>query len=400
MSKSKILVINAGSSSIKLSLFNKEDLSLIAKGAAEKITLKGGSIIIKSNGQEFTNKVDLLNHEVAIKEILKLIEQHNIIEKPEEIEYIGFRIVNGGPFFKQTTKLTDQIIEQMNNLIIYAPLHNPGAIQAIKSFKKVMPFAKMCLEFDTSFHSSIPTINNLYPIPFELSQKYHIKKYGAHGISHEYITLKLQEILKKEKVNFINMHIGNGASICAIKDSKSFDTSMGLTPLAGIAMGTRSGDIDPSIHQFLIKQMNISIDELTDILNTKSGLLGLSNVSSDMRDIIEQCQANNVQAQLAFDIYISKIVDYAAMYANKLENKLDALVFTAGIGENQSQVWEQVINKLKFYDILLDKSSFNLAYDDYKMISDKKSKVKVFAIRTNEEWLIANKTLAVFENKK
>ncbi|MGP1451594.1 MAG: acetate/propionate family kinase [Metamycoplasmataceae bacterium] len=397
MEKSKILVVNAGSSSIKISLFDKNTYELIAKGTAEKITIQGGFINLKYNGKNYEKIVEMENHAIAVEELLQLIEEIKLIKNPKEIEYIGFRIVNGGPLFTKTTKLNEKVIEQIEDLSIYAPLHNPGAVKGIKGFMKVMPFAKMALEFDTSFHTTIPEINSLYPIPYQLSKKYHIKKYGAHGISHEYITLKLKELLKKEDLNYINMHIGNGASICAIKDSKSFDTSMGLTPLAGIMMGTRSGDVDPSIHQFLVKQLNIDIDEVTNILNKKSGLLGVSEISSDMREILFAYAKNDRKATLALNIYIQKIADYVSSYANKLDNKLDAIVFTAGVGENQPTIWKLLIEKLKFNYFELDDSKIALPYDDYKIISSKKSKVKVFVIRTNEELLIAKKTKELYE---
>lgn len=397
MNKSKTLVVNAGSSSIKISLFDTHTLELIAKGLAEKITIRGGAISIKYNDQVFSKNVEMPTHKIAVEEILKIIEEAKIIENPHEIEYIGFRIVNGGPLFYKTTKLNKQITEQIEELSIYAPLHNPGAIQAIRGFEAVMPFAKMALEFDTSFHHSIPEINYLYPIPYELSQKYNVKKYGAHGISHEFITLKLEEILNKKSINFINMHIGNGASICAIKNSCSYDTTMGLTPLAGIMMGTRSGDIDPSIHQFLMKQLNVNIDEFTNMLNKESGVLGVSGISSDMRDIFQAANEKNKRAILTLDLYSQKIADYVANFANKLENNIDALVFTAGVGENQSQIWQMVIDKLHFKKVELDKKSFNKSFDEYKLISSKNSEIKVYVIKTNEEILIAQKTINLYK---
>ncbi|WP_029513806.1 acetate/propionate family kinase [Mycoplasmopsis primatum] len=394
----KVLVINAGSSSIKLQLFDKEKLNVIANGLAERITEPGGgNITIKFDGQKFEKQVKMPDHSVAVKHILEIMEENKIITDPKEIELIGFRVVQGGPYFSKATKLTDKEIALIDEVKMYAPLHNPGALQAIRAFQKVMPHAKLSANFDTAFHTSIPDINAIYPIPYELSEKFKIRRYGAHGISHEFITLKVEEILNKKSVNVINLHIGNGASICAIKNSKSIDTSMGLTPLAGIMMGSRSGDIDPSIHQFVMKNLNISIDEFTDILNKKSGMLGVSGISNDMRDIIAAIDKGNKQAKFAFDLYCQKIVDYVAMYANKLENKIDAIVFTAGIGENTPLLREQVINNLHFANIKIDKTKNDGKIGDYLEISSKDSDVKVFVIRTNEELLIAKQAIDLYK---
>ncbi|TNK91892.1 acetate kinase, partial [Mycoplasmopsis pullorum] len=247
----KVLVINAGSSSIKLTLFDKDTLEPLASGLAERITLPIGMVTLKFNGSKQEHEVALPDHSVAVQVIIDMMMSMQVINEVNEIEYIGFRIVQGGPYFDRSSKLSECEIELIEKVSMYAPLHNPGAVQAINAFRKFMPHAKLSANFDTAFHTTINKVNSTYPIPRELSEKYGIKKYGAHGISHRFITQKLSNILNKDKVNFVNLHIGNGASLCAVKDSLSFDTSMGLTPLAGIMMGTRSGDIDPSIHQFV-----------------------------------------------------------------------------------------------------------------------------------------------------
>ncbi|EFF41787.1 acetate/propionate family kinase [Mycoplasmopsis alligatoris] len=393
---SKILVINAGSSSIKLSLFEKENLALIASGIAERITLAQGNIEIKFD-KKYEFDAIMPNHKVAVEKILEIFEKINLIKDIKEIEYIGFRVVQGGPHFNKSSKLDNDAIDLIDQVSIYAPLHNPGAIMAIKAFQSVMPHAKLSANFDTAFHTSIQKVNSTYPIPHEWSEKYGIKRYGAHGISHRFITLKLQEILKKEKVNFVNLHIGNGASLCAIKDSKSVDTSMGLTPLAGIMMGTRSGDIDPSIHEFLIKQTNMSISELTDTLNKKSGLLGVSGISSDMRDVTSHANQGDKQAQFALDLYAQRIADYTATYMNKIAPNIDALVFTAGIGENASHIRQMVIDKINILPVELDKQINEGKIGEYQLISTKNSKIPVYVIRTNEELLIAKDAIKLYE---
>ncbi|WP_027120411.1 acetate/propionate family kinase [Mycoplasmopsis lipofaciens] len=394
--KSKILVINSGSSSIKLSLFDKETLKVIANGLAEKIKLPLGNIKIKHDDKVNEISLEMKDHTVAVENIINLMKKMKLIENPKEIEIIGFRVVHGGPYFNSTTKLDDENIELINKASIYAPLHNPGAVQAMLGFKKVMPHAKMCAEFDTSFHTTIEDINSIYPIPFEWTEKFNIKKYGAHGISHEFCTLKLENILNKKNVNFINLHIGNGASLCAVKNSKSIDTSMGLTPLAGIMMGTRSGDIDPSIPNFVAENLNLDIKTITDDLNNKSGLLGVSGVSSDMRDLLKAIDDNNERAKFAFDLYTQKIIDYCAMYANKI-GKLDALVFTAGVGENTPNLRENIAKKINFAKIEIDDTKNYGKIGEYELISTPNSEVKVFVLRTNEELLIAKHALELFK---
>ncbi|APJ38485.1 acetate/propionate family kinase [Mycoplasmopsis pullorum] len=393
----KVLVINAGSSSIKLTLFDKDTLEPLASGLAERITLPIGMVTLKFNGSKQEREVALPDHSVAVQVIIDMMMSMQVINEVNEIEYIGFRIVQGGPYFDRSSKLSEREIELIEKVSMYAPLHNPGAVQAINAFRKFMPHAKLSANFDTAFHTTINKVNSTYPIPRELSEKYGIKKYGAHGISHRFITQKLSNILNKDKVNFVNLHIGNGASLCAVKDSLSFDTSMGLTPLAGIMMGTRSGDIDPSIHQFVLNATGIDINEFTDILNKKSGLLGVSGVSSDMRDIVGAARSGNEQAQFALDLYSQKIADYTAIYLNKIGPKIDAIVFTAGVGENSPYVRQNVLSRLNILNIKLDNELNFSKIDDFKLISSPESSIPVYVIRTNEELLIAQDALKLYE---
>ncbi|MBU4693054.1 acetate/propionate family kinase [Mycoplasma sp. CSL7491-lung] len=395
---SKIIAVNPGSSSIKISIFEKDSLKLLANGLAERIGLKNGLVIIKSKQQKQTLELELKNHDDAVEGIYQLMQKMNLIKNKEEIEYIGFRVVQGGKFFNSTTKLTEKEIKIIDSVSIYAPLHNPAAIKTIRGFQKIFPNSKLSADFDTAFHTTIDRINYTYAIPKELTEKYNIKKYGAHGISHQFITLKLEKILDKEKVNFVNVHLGNGASLCAIKESKSFDTSMGLTPLAGIMMGTRSGDIDPSIHEFLIKETGLNITEITEILNKKSGVLGVSGISSDMRDVQKEMENNNPDALFAFEMYSQKVADYLVNYINKIGPKVDAIVFTAGIGENNPIIRKLILNKINIKNIVLDDLLNESKIDDFKLISSNESEIKVFVIRTNEELLIAQNALKIYES--
>ncbi|MGV2393785.1 UNVERIFIED_CONTAM: acetate/propionate family kinase [Campylobacter lari] len=393
----KVLVINAGSSSIKLQLFNKESLEVIASGIAERITLPDeGKVTLKFKGEAKSKITVLPDHKKAVEVILEMMEEMQIINNPKEIELIGFRVVHGGPYFTNSVRLTEKEIDLIEKAKIYAPLHNPGAVQAIRAFKNVMPHAKMSADFDTAFHTTIPDHNAIYPIPFELSQELKIRRYGAHGISHEFITLKVGELLGKEKVNIVNLHIGNGASLCAIKENKSIDTSMGLTPLAGIMMGTRSGDIDPSIHEFIMEQKGYTIQEFTNILNKHSGMLGVSGLSSDMRDVMKAIEDGNERVKFAFDLYCQRIVDYTAAYANKV-GKLDAIVFTAGVGENTPELREQVINNINFANVKINKELNMQRFGEYVELSTPDSEIKVYAIRTNEELLIAKHAIELYK---
>ncbi|QBF34557.1 acetate/propionate family kinase [Mycoplasmopsis phocirhinis] len=391
----KILVINAGSSSIKLQLFEKNSMNVIANGLAERITLDDGVITIKANEQKYIKNVSMPDHEVAAQNILSLLSESKIIEDVKEIEIIGFRVVHGGTYFTKSSAIDDEVIKAIEKCSDYAPLHNPGALQAIYAFKKVMPHAKLSAEFDTAFHTSIPDVNAIYPIPYEWSEKFGIRRFGFHGISHQFINQTMQKILNKSSINIVNAHIGNGASICAIKNSKSFDTTMGLTPLAGVMMGTRSGDIDPALIEFLSEHLNTNAKDITQTLNKKSGLLGVSGVSSDMRDIEEAISQGNKKAIFAEELYIQKIVDYIANYANKIEN-VDAIVFTAGVGENSPRLRQAVVDKLHFAKIKLDTQANNAKVGEYALISTPDSAIKVYVVRTNEELLIAQNALKLF----
>lgn len=387
----KILVINAGSSTIKWKIFLKENLEVYAEGLADRIFVDG-IVQTKFNGEKFSRETTLKNHTEAAREVLKDLVDHKIISDYSEIELVGNRVVQGGDVFSESIILDENKIKTIDELSVLAPLHNPGAVETINAFKNILPHAKLTATFDTSFHTTIPAINSTYPINQKLAHELKIKKYGMHGTSHRFITMKLEEILGR-KVTFINAHIGNGASLCAVKDSKSFDTSMGLTPLAGVMMGTRCGDIDPSIVKFIMENKHIDVKEVDKILNKESGLKGVSGISQDMRDVLKAAKEGNAQAQFTIDLYASKVADYISMYFNKLGGKIDGIVFTAGVGENSMPVRKAIVDQLHFTKIELDDSKNNGSIGEWAEISSANSNIKVYVIRTDEELLIAKDAL-------
>lgn len=387
----KVLVINAGSSSIKWALFNKNNLEQTANGLAERIGVDG-ALSLSFDSKKVSKETVMQNHLEAVKEILKMWEENRVIQNIEEIELIGFRVVHGGKYFNKATRLDAKAVDLIEECSKFAPLHNPAAIQAIKAFQEIMPKAKLSANFDTAFHATIPQINSTYPMNAALAEKHGIKKFGFHGTSHYFISQKLAEILGKDQVTLVNMHLGNGSSLCAIKDSKSYDTTMGFTPLAGLMMGTRSGDIDPSIHEFVMKEEKISIEDFTNVLNKQSGLLGISGSSSDMRDLVAKANNGDAKALFATDLFAKTIVDYLVSYINKIGPNVDALVFTAGIGENSADVRKNVISRIHFANIKLDPTKNEKHPKDIgevELISTPDSVIPVYIIRTNEELMIA-----------
>ena len=391
---SKVLVVNAGSSSMKWKLFNKDDLSVVAEGLVERIFVDG-VVETKFNGEKQRREVTLNSHAEASAEVVADLKSMNIIENIEDITNIGYRVVQGGSIFKGSALIDEKSLKQIEDLSPLAPLHNPGAVQAIKAFQAIFTNAIGTATFDTSFHSTISEVNYTYPIDQKLAKELNIRKYGMHGTSHKFITRKLEETLKQETVSFVNLHIGNGGSLCAVKDSKSFDTSMGLSPLAGIMMGTRSGDIDPSIHAYVYKEKGILPDAFDKMLNSESGLKGVSGFSSDMRDIRKAVNEGNEQAILAYNLYVQKIIDYTAIYLNKIGKKSDAIVFTAGVGENSTNVRKDVVSGLALFGIKIDQEKNTGKIGDVELISTEDSSVPVYVIRTDEELMIAKDNLDI-----
>lgn len=392
----KILSVNAGSSSLKFSCIELPSEKELISGYFEKIGIKGSFYNIKINGSKLKREADLKSHSDAVKYLQEELFKNNIVKSLDEIDGVGHRLVQGGDKFKDSVLLTEDVLKECEKFNDLAPLHNPAMLSCIKAFKEAMPETKMVGVFDTSFHQTMDEIDFLYPVPYSWYKEYGIRKYGYHGTSHKYITKRMQEILGKEKVNIINCHIGSGSSICCIKDSKSIDTTMGFSPNSGLMMGTRSGDIDYSIIPFYMNKTGKSLTEVDNILNKESGLLGISGKYSDHRDIEVGMNDGDYSCKLANDMYIDKVVGYIAKYFVKLDGKVDALVFTAGLGENAREFRESIILKLSSLGIKIDKEE-NMKIASYMdinegLISASDSKVPIYVVPTNEELMIARDT--------
>ncbi|ATZ20570.1 acetate kinase [Mesoplasma coleopterae] len=391
-----ILVVNAGSSSIKFRLFNDLDKNNpidILDGLAERITVDG-AVSFKYEGKKYEYNVELPNHEVAIKFILDKLIELNIISNVDDINAVGFRVVHGGTISKSSI-IDQKVFDTIKDAVKLAPLHNPGAITAIEAIEKVMPKAKLVACFDTAYHQTLAEEQYLYAVPYSWYKEHGVRKYGFHGISYQYIAEKMSEVLNKpkDKLNLIVCHLGNGASITCIKNGKSFDTTMGLTPLAGVMMGTRSGDIDPSIIEYMCKELKTDVSKITNILNKESGLLGLSGKSSDMRDVTGGYFKGDEDYKRALNKYTQVAADYIIRFANLLGRDIDGIVFTAGVGENSIHTRQFILEKLPLLDIKIDTAKNDESYGDYKYISSADSKIKVLAVRTNEELMICKDTI-------
>ena len=387
----KILSINAGSSSLKFSLFNMDDESVIASGNFERIGIEGSFYTIKLNSEKITQEVELPTHLEAVEILLEKLITLGIIENLYEIHGVGHRIVQGKDLFSESVVINDTVMEQLETIKGFAPLHNPANMLGIEAFKKALPDATHVAVFDTAYHHTMNEETYLYPVPYEWYSNYGVRKYGAHGTSHRYIALQVKKILGTPEFKLISCHIGNGGSITAIKDGKCVDTSMGFTPLAGIMMGSRSGDIDSSIIPYVMEQEGKNAGEVIDDLNRHSGLLGLSEYSSDMRDIVAKCGENDEKCILAKNKYVRRVVDYIAQYYVLLEG-VDVIVFTAGVGENNVLIRKEICEKLSCLGIKIDEELNNVS-GELRKISTNDSKVDVYVIPTNEELMIARDTL-------
>lgn len=389
---SKTIAINAGSSSLKWQLYQMPTETVIAKGIVERIGLNDSIFTIKyGEGQKFETVEDIKDHEVAVQMLLDHLIELEIIHSYEEITGVGHRVVAGGEYFKDSTIITDDVLEKIEELAELAPLHNPANAMGIKAFRHILPNILSVAVFDTSFHASMPAVNYMYSLPKEYYTKYAARKYGAHGTSHRFVSQRAIEFLNKpeEETKIITCHIGNGASITAVKGGKSVDTSMGFTPLAGVTMGTRSGDIDASLIPYLMRKEGIeNVGDFIDILNKKSGILGLSGISSDMRDVQAAAASHNDDAELALEIYADRIRKYIAQYIAVM-NGVDAIVFTAGVGENAAYIREAVLKPMTWFGIKLNTTVNNLIHGEEAEITAPDSKVKVFVIPTDEELVIA-----------
>lgn len=387
---SKTISINAGSSSLKWQLYKMPEEEVIAKGLIERIGLTDGISTVKFNGQSESETTDIPNHTVAVKILLEDLLRLNIIANYDEITGVGHRVVAGGEIFKESTVIGEKEIQEIEELSALAPLHNPAHVAAMRAFQEVLPNVTNVAVFDTAFHTTMPAVAYRYPIANRYYDDYQVRKYGAHGTSHQYVAQEAAKLLDKpvEDTKIITCHIGNGASITAVKGGKSIDTSMGLTPLGGIMMGTRSGDLDPAIIPFLIDREPELADaeKIRNIFNRESGLFGISEKSSDMRDIIEGRDAGDAKCTLAFDMYVDRVKKYIGQYIAVL-NGVDAIVFTAGIGENSVPFRQAVLADLTWFgiDVNPEKNVFGVE----GAITTPDSKVKVFVIPTDEELVIA-----------
>ena len=386
----KILSVNAGSSSLKFQMYEMPEEKVLISGVFERIGIENSFYTIKLNGEKIKKEVVLNNHTDAVKILTNELLENNIVSDLNEIKAIGHRMVHGGEKYANSVLLTEDVIKTVEELSDLAPLHNPANLVGVRAFKEVIPSAIAVGVFDTAFHQTMEEENFLYPVPYEWYKEYGVRKYGFHGTSHKYVSEKMASILGKEETKIITCHIGNGGSLAAVKNGKCIDTSMGFTPNAGIIMGSRSGDIDASLIPFVMKKTGMNISEIDNALNKKSGLLGISGVSSDSRDIEDGIKSGNDRCKLAQEMYVNKIVKYIAEYYVEL-NGADAIVFTAGVGENSISTRKQIIDKLACLGIKLDEQRNNVR-GEVALISTDDSSVKVYVIPTDEEVMIARDT--------
>ena len=393
--KMKVLVLNCGSSSLKYQLINMETEEVLASGKYERIGEDEAFITHKAQGKKVEIKKAAYDHKEAIEFTLAQFTnpEYKVIESLDEIEAIGHRVVHGGELFKESVVIDEKVIEGISECSEFAPLHNPAAILGIEACKNVMPGKPMVAVFDTTFHQTMPKDKYVYPIPYEYYKKYGVRKYGAHGTSHMYVSQRLAEIENKniEDLKIVTCHLGQGSSICAVDGGKSIDTSMGLTPLGGIPMVTRSGDLDPSVLTYLMKKENLSAGEMEDILNKKSGVMGISGLAPDFRVIEAESYENNERAAIAMESFKYAVASYIAKYAAAM-NGIDYIIFTGGVGENQINIRKGILEKLTFMGVEVDVDANNMRGEE-KVISKPESKVKVYVIPTNEELMIAKETM-------
>jgi acetate kinase len=400
----RVLVINSGSSSLKYQILGMEDETLLCKGIVEKIGLEDSKVEQKCCGKEIEKNVEVKDHEEALKVVIDLItdEEYGCLKSIKEIQAVGHRVVHGGEDFASSVMIDDDVIKALEDNSNLAPLHNPANITGIKAAEKLLPGVPQVGVFDTAFHQTMPEKAFMYPIPYEMYKKYKIRRYGFHGTSHRYVCKRAGELLNKRKrdLKIVSAHIGNGASIAAIDHAKVIDTSMGLTPLEGLVMGTRSGDIDPAIPLFLMRN-GYSEHDVDEMLNKKSGVFGLSDyVSSDMRDIRKARDEGNKLAAMALDVYIYRMAKYIGAYATAMKG-IDVLIFTAGVAENTTEIRKRVCEYLTVFGVEIDDSKNEDLNGGEGIISTKDSKVTVMIVPTNEELMIARDTKKIVdENNK
>lgn len=398
----KYLVINAGSSSLKFKLFLMPSKEVVSSGTVERIGKEGCSYTIKCGERKISKKANLQNHVDAVQVVLNTLMKEKVIDDISEIKAIGHRVLHGATLYTESVAIDDEVLTNLEKLIPFGPLHMPGAIAVIKCMREIFPDIPQVASFDTAFHQTMPEENYMYSVPYDWYEKYGVRRYGFHGMSHQYITQFMKQILLKDDVNLIVCHIGSGASITAIKNGKSIDTSMGLTPLDGLMMGTRSGSVDPSIIEYIKRCTNQKVSEINAELNEKSGLYGITG-KNDFRDIEKLANEGDKKADLAIRMFVKKVVEFISDYYFELGGDIDGIVFTAGIGENSSLFRKKVIEQIKdVLGIILDDEAnekiASFKERDRGIISAKGSKTNVYVIPTNEELMILNDTYKIAKN--
>ena len=396
----KVLSVNAGSSTLKFRLYDMPEEKVLMKGTFDRIGLEGSNYSIRIGEEKIGKDVEIKNHEEAVKILLNELIEQKMIKNLNEIEAVGHRIVHGGNKYSRSVVIDDRVIQEIESISELAPLHNPANLMGVKVFMKAIPNALEVACFDTAFHQTMKEKTYLYPVPYEWYVKYHVRKYGFHGLSHRFITEQMKKTLNKENPNLIICHIGNGASISAIEEGRCIDTSMGFTPNAGIMMGTRSGDIDYTMLNYVMKKTGFNLEKIDSMLNKESGLEGIAGMS-DLRDLDRAFYANEEKVILAFDMYTDKIVDYIAKYYVKLNGFVDAICFTAGGGENDSIIRGETLKKLTSLGVILDekKNDETIVRKGIEgIITTSDSKVPAYVVATDEELMIARDTYALREN--
>jgi len=393
-----VLSVNAGSSSLKFQAYDMPEETVLISGVFERIGMKESFYTIKLNGEKIKKDVELNNHERALELVMEELLENNIVNSLDDIKAIGHRIVQGGSYFDKTEEMTDENIKKVRELASLAPLHNPAAIKGIKAAKAVVPNALQTGAFDTAFHQTIEEENFMYPVPYEWCEKYNVRKYGAHGTSHKYVAYRMNEILGRYNTKLITCHIGNGASISAVKDGVCVNTSMGLTPNAGLMMGSRCGDMDATVVTYMMQQLDCTAEEMDSILNKQSGLLGISGVSSDSRDIEDGMKIGNQRCSLAQKMFTRRIIDHIAKYYVELGG-CDAIIFTAGIGENSVHTRREVIDGLAALGVKIDEEA-NDCRGVERLITTEDSTIPCYIIPTDEELMIARDTYLLYQEKE
>lgn len=395
-----VLVINCGSSSLKYQVIDSETEQVLAKGLCERIGIDGRLVYTPAGGEKETSNLDMPTHKQAIQYVIDALmnEKTGVIKSLDEIGAVGHRLVHGGEKFACSTLITEDVIKAVEECSDLAPLHNPANLIGVRACQELMPNTPMAGVFDTAFHQTMPQEAYMYGVPYEYYEKYKVRKYGFHGTSHSFVSKRLAELLGKpiEDLKIVVCHLGAGASICAVDHGKSIDTSMGLSPLEGLVMGTRSGDIDPSVMEFICKKENMDINGIMEVLNKKSGVQGLSGVSSDFRDLQAGAAEGNERCELAVDVFCYRVVKYIGAYVAAM-NGVDAIAFTAGLGENDEIVRRKVVSRLGYLGIKLDNEVNNNGRGKEIAISTPDSKVPVWIVPTNEELAIARETVALLK---